>query len=165
MLSGKPQESVLPLKPIIGVSLLLRNANDEYLIMERIGSHEPNTFAFPGGKLEDETIENCAIREGMEELGIKLTNPKIVAFTQTVSTNCRFITFYVTCNYLSDVKYSETSKVPNEAPFIIETNKCKRLFWSKLEYIPYPHASWVVDFLRSNKRVDVNGWSMPISYL
>jgi len=54
-----------------GVSVLIINANQEFLLVN-LESFETKFFAIPGGGVDkDETLEEAAYREVQEELGIK----------------------------------------------------------------------------------------------
>ena len=57
-----------------GVSALIINKNDEFLLVN-LESFEDKYFAVPGGGIEQgETLENAAYREVYEELGIAKTS-------------------------------------------------------------------------------------------
>lgn len=56
----------------IGVGVIVVR-NGQVLLGQRLGSHGAGTWAPPGGHLEaDETVEDCARRELLEETGLAL---------------------------------------------------------------------------------------------
>lgn len=61
-----------------GVSALIINSNNEFLLVNLI-SFEERYFAIPGGGLEDgETLEDAVYREVQEELGITANSLELV---------------------------------------------------------------------------------------
>jgi 8-oxo-dGTP diphosphatase len=45
----------------------------KFLMGKRLGSHGSGTWSIPGGHLEfDETWQQCAVREVLEETGLKI---------------------------------------------------------------------------------------------
>lgn len=113
----------------VGVGVLLRNEEGNYLFMKRQGSHGANTWAFPGGHIEfGETVEQAASRELEEELGIKIEPHDFVrldAFTESFIEGKHYITLYVE---------TETDQVPK----IMEPGKCSEMFFSPLNTPPDP---------------------------
>lgn len=66
--------------PPVGVATILVQDN-KVLIAERLSGHLQGVFATPGGHLEwMETFEACAVRELMEETGIKTTEDNCEVF-------------------------------------------------------------------------------------
>ena len=69
--------------------------------MKRRGSHGAETWAPPGGHLEfGESFENCAMREVLEETGLKINGLKIAAATNDIFTNenKHYATIFLICN-------------------------------------------------------------------
>jgi putative (di)nucleoside polyphosphate hydrolase len=61
-----------------GVSALIINNNDEFLLVN-LNSFEEKYFAIPGGGVEEgETLEEAVYREIMEELGIKAESLELI---------------------------------------------------------------------------------------
>lgn len=63
-----------PKGPRIGTGVLLWSHKEQgFVLMKRQGSHQANTWNFPGGSVEtNEILANAAAREVFEELGVKV---------------------------------------------------------------------------------------------
>lgn len=74
--------------PRVGVGVLAARAGDaggRVLVGKRLNAHGEGTWALPGGHLEyGETPEECAVREMLEETGLRLSNPRCVAVENCV---------------------------------------------------------------------------------
>jgi 8-oxo-dGTP diphosphatase len=110
--------------PRVGVGVIIKNG-DKVLLLKRKGSHGDGTWAFIGGHLEfGETPEECAFRETLEEIGIKIKNPKAITFTNDFfpTEDKHYITLYVVADYAGDkVEIKEPNKITSVAWF--EWNK------------------------------------------
>ncbi|MCL2281009.1 NUDIX domain-containing protein [Candidatus Saccharibacteria bacterium] len=88
-------------RPGVGIGVYI--IKDSKLLMgERIGAHQANMFAAPGGHLEfGETWEECAEREVMEETGIKITNARFLGVTNDVmlDDDRHYITIAIAADY------------------------------------------------------------------
>jgi len=61
-------------KPKVGVGIIVIKDN-KVLLGKRKNSHGEGSWCFPGGHLEfNESLENCAKREVLEETGIEIKN-------------------------------------------------------------------------------------------
>ena len=112
--------------PRIGVASIIKKDN-KVLLGKRKGSHGEGTWAFPGGHLEfGESIFDCAQRETMEEVGIKLKNLKYGPYTNDYfeKENKHYVTLYVISDYSS-------GKVEN-----LEPNKCDKWEWFDWNNLP-----------------------------
>ncbi|EED17141.1 NUDIX domain protein, putative [Talaromyces stipitatus ATCC 10500] len=59
-----------------------QSTNPRFLMGRRLNSHGAGTYALPGGHLEfGETPEDCAIREVLEETGLRVTRVKFLTAT------------------------------------------------------------------------------------
>lgn len=108
--------------PIIGVAVIAENDDGRIIIMKRKGKHGDGKWALPGGKLEfGESINDCAVRETLEETGLNLINPMFVTHTEDIfkEEGLHFLTMFV------------LGKVDGE-PTNLEPEKCSELKW---EYI------------------------------
>jgi len=117
--------------PKVGVGVILKK-DGKVLIGKRRGSHGEGTWAFPGGHLEfGESLENCAVREILEETGLKIKNVRIATFTNDVfkNENKHYATLYVTAEVISG------------QPKIMELEKCEE--WRWVEWGRFPHPLFV----------------------
>lgn len=100
--------------PKVGIGTIITKGK-KVLLLKRKGSHGEGTWAFVGGHLEfGETPEACAKREVFEEIGIKIKNPKAVAFTNDLfpKENKHYITIYVLADCGSEkIKIKEPEKI------------------------------------------------------
>lgn len=89
MFSASPSASGPPAHPRVGVATFVVDDRDYILIGKRKGSHGSGTLALPGGHLEwQESFEECAARELVEETGIEVggTAESSVEFLTAVNT-------------------------------------------------------------------------------
>jgi len=71
-------------RPSVGVAVIVIK-NAKVLLGKRKGSHGSGSWAFPGGHLEmNESIEECARREVLEETGISIKNIRYATFTNDI---------------------------------------------------------------------------------
>ena len=89
-----------------------------YVLLKRKGSHGDGEWSLPGGHLEfGESVEDCARREVMEELGVQVTDVTPVPFfseDQFPEHGKHYITLYL-------------SAVTREYPEIMEPDKASDL--------------------------------------
>lgn len=72
--------------PKVGVAVFVWK-DDKFLMMYRIGKHGKNSWSIPGGHLEfNESWEEAAKREAMEEAGIEIDNVRFLAATNDIFT-------------------------------------------------------------------------------
>ncbi|MFP3457535.1 NUDIX domain-containing protein, partial [Psychrobacter sp. SIMBA_152] len=108
---------------------------------ERIGAHGANTWATPGGHLEfGETVEQCAVREVVEETGLNVTNIRKLDFTNDIfsAENKHYITLYVQADY-------EGGEVINKEP-----HKCLQWRWCDINDLPAPLFISLKNYLAQN---------------
>ncbi|MEP3245200.1 MAG: NUDIX domain-containing protein [Sneathiella sp.] len=64
----------MPHSPRVGCGALIRNAQNQILLVKRLREPEAGHWGFPGGKVDfGETTEDATCREVTEELGITIT--------------------------------------------------------------------------------------------
>lgn len=79
-------------RPKIGVGVLVIKEGG-ILLGKRLGSHGENTWSLPGGHLEyGESIEECAIRETMEETGVEITNVQFSSVNNIMMNGKHYVT-------------------------------------------------------------------------
>jgi 8-oxo-dGTP diphosphatase len=70
--------------PRIGVGVIIRK-DERVLLLHRAGGHGSDSWSTPGGHLDHgETLEQCAIREVMEETSVEIHNVRFLALTNDV---------------------------------------------------------------------------------
>jgi 8-oxo-dGTP diphosphatase len=88
-------------RPAVGVAVVVIRG-DKVLVGRRRGAHGSGRWSFPGGHLEfNETVENCAQREVLEETGIHLRNIRYGPFTNNIFREERrhSVTLFVVADY------------------------------------------------------------------
>jgi len=114
--------------PIVGVGVIILR-NGRVLLGERIGSHGSGTWALPGGHLEfGETVEQCAVREAMEETGLELQDVKAGPYSSDLfaSEQKHYVTLFV------------VSSSSEGEPETLEPTKCSRWQWFRWSELPTP---------------------------
>jgi 8-oxo-dGTP diphosphatase len=115
--------------PQVGVGVLIVR-DGKVLFGHRIGSHGHDTWAPPGGKQEaGETVEECAIRETLEETGLSLrTVKKVPIYTDDhfPQEGKHFITVYVVADD------------PGGTPAVMEPEKLSEWRWCDWDDLPAP---------------------------
>lgn len=119
----------------VGVGVALYSPNG-LVLMKRRGSHGSGDWNFPGGHLEfGESVEDCAHREVLEELGVTMHEcRKIKFFTEDYFPGKQYITLY--CIGKTD-----------QTPSIQEPEKASELAFINTEWLPSPLFSGVQDVI------------------
>ena len=115
-------------RPKVGVGVVIIKDN-KVLMGKRKNAHGEGSWSFPGGHLEfNEPIENCAQRETLEEVGIKIKNIKSGPFTNDFFENegKHYVTLYVISEY-------DSGEVR-----IMEPEKCECWEWFEWHNLPNP---------------------------
>lgn len=126
-------------KPKIGVGVYIRKDN-KILFMLRKSSHGTGTWHPPGGKLEyKESFEECAIREVLEEVNLKIRNVKLMGVTNDIfEEDEHYITIHMVADYESGLEK------------IMEPDKCEDLKWFNWDNLPKPLFKSNENFLKLN---------------
>lgn len=83
--------------PRIGIGVLIFNDKKQVLLSQRLAEHGNGTWCPPGGHLEfHEKIEECAIRETIEETGLNIEDIKVLDFLEDFYPEKHYITFITT---------------------------------------------------------------------
>ena len=115
-------------KPKIGLGVIIIK-NNKVLLGKRKNSHGDGAWGFPGGHLEfNETWEDCAQRETLEETGISIKNIRFGTATNDIfkTENKHYNTIFMLSDYNS-------GKVA-----IMEPNKCEKWEWFEWNKLPKP---------------------------
>ena len=130
----------MPKVPRIGVGVIIRKGT-KVLLLKRKGSHGDGSWAFIGGNLEfNESPEQCAIREVLEEIGITIRNPRAATFTNDLFPLERkhYITIYVVTEY------------SGEPIAIKEPHKIESVEWFEWNQLPSPLFIPLQNLLKTN---------------
>ena len=114
--------------PRIGVGVVIRKDN-KILLGKRKNAHGPGSWCCPGGHLEFmESIEECARRETMEEVGLTIKNIQKAVYTEDFFKEeyRHYITMLVTTDW-------ESGEVE-----LLEPEKCEEWQWFSWHDLPEP---------------------------
>jgi 8-oxo-dGTP diphosphatase len=118
-------------KVIVGVGVVLRKDNGDFLMLRRKGSHGEGEWAFVGGKVEfGESFEEAGVRELREETGIveRASSVGIISLSNQLA----YLAEGVHCVIVGvEVRLTKGAK-----PEIMESEKCQELGWFNLERLP-----------------------------
>ncbi|MBU3941748.1 MAG: NUDIX domain-containing protein [Nanoarchaeota archaeon] len=115
-------------KPKVGVGVIVIKDN-KVLLGKRKNSHGEGSWCFPGGHLEfNESLENCAKREVLEETGIEIKNIRFETITNDIFKDewKHYITIFMLCKHGS-----------GEAK-VMEPEKCEKWNWFEWNNLPEP---------------------------
>ena len=115
-------------RPKVGVGVVVIK-DGKILLGKRKNAHGKGAWCFPGGHLEfNESWEDCALRETMEETGITIKNIRFGTATNDIfqAEGKHYITIFM----LSDYGSGEVK--------IMEPEKCERWDWFEWDNLPQP---------------------------
>jgi 8-oxo-dGTP pyrophosphatase MutT (NUDIX family) len=116
------QTNEVNMKKIASLSIVEDVKNQKFLMIEHMRGINKGCKNFPGGKKEPfETIEECVIRETLEETGLEIHNPIEVGYIEFPTKN-----FYVYVFKSTDFSGK-----------IIENKDEAKVFWIDKKDIPY----------------------------
>ena len=149
LISDKLNKAVKKNKKYVSAAILFplieRKNNINVILTKRseFMSDHPGQVCFPGGKYDskDKTMENCAKREAMEEIGLKSDHIRILGELDKCFTGTGFkiapVIASVSSNYIPQIDKSEVSEV-FEVPLKFLINyKNRHIVSSKYEGIKY----------------------------
>lgn len=119
-------------RPQVGVGVIFVREGRVFLA-KRQGSHGEDTWASAGGHLEaGETLEECARREALEELGVEVGDLRYLCLSNIIA----YDTHYVDIEFLGDIGSQE--------PRLAEPEGFSQAGWFSLDGLPEPlfHAVW-----------------------
>jgi 8-oxo-dGTP diphosphatase len=114
--------------PKVGVGVIIKR-NNKVLLGKRKGEHGNGTWAPPGGHLEfNESFEDCAKREVLEETSLKIKNISFATVTNNFykNENKHYVTIFMLCDWNG-----------GEAK-ITEPDRCSEWKWCSWNNMPKP---------------------------
>lgn len=106
-------------RPKVGIGVFVVRDN-KILLGKRINAHGEGSWSLPGGHLEfNESWEQCAERETLEETGLKIRNIRFAAVTNDIF--AKEEKHYITLFMISDYESGEVR--------IMEPDKCEKWEW------------------------------------
>ena len=128
--------------PQVGVGVVFVREGKVFLA-KRQGSHGEDTWASAGGHLEwEESLEDCARREALEELGVTVGEMRFLCISNIVA----YGKHYVDVEFLGDIGSQE--------PRLAEPEAFSESGWFPLDDLPQPlfQAVWyALDSLRTGQ--------------
>ncbi len=114
-------------RPKVGVGVMIFKEG-KILLTKRKGSHGAGEHSSPGGHLEYmESFEECAIRETLEECGLKIKNIRFLYLTNVMTYAPKH---YVHIGFTADWSEGE--------PKTLEPKKADKWNWYPLDKLPEP---------------------------
>ena len=133
--------------PLVGVGVLVLREG-RVLLGQRKGSHGPGTWALPGGHLEfGETVAQCAVREVLEETGLRINAVTPAPYKNDVfeAEGKHYVTLFVAAH----------SAVGEAA--LCEPDKCSEWRWFRWSELPAPLFQPLATLHASGFAPDFNG--------
>ena len=115
-------------RPYVGVAAIVVR-DQKVLLGKRKNYHGSGSWQFPGGHLEfKEDIKACAVREVMEETGIRIKNIRLGPYTNDIfeSDDRHYITLFVIAEH--DTGEAE----------VREPDRCEEWGWFEPNRLPEP---------------------------
>jgi 8-oxo-dGTP diphosphatase len=127
-------------RPLIGVAVIIIK-DGMVLLGKRKNSHGAGMWAFPGGHLElNETVEECATRETLEETGLHIKNLRYGTFTNDIFQQEK--KHYVTLFVMAEYNYGDLE--------LKEPHKCEQWSWFHWDKLPEPKFLSLENLLKQN---------------
>ena len=118
-------------RPNVGIGIIIQNAKGEILVRKRKGSHSPFN-SIPGGHLEmGETFEIGIKKEVLEETGLIINKPTVIAITNNLRTFKKTGIHHISVNMFTDNVEG--------TPIVMEPEKCEKWIWIDPKNLPQPH--------------------------
>ena len=113
-------------RPLVGVGVLFVR-DDRVFLAKRQGSHGEASWGFAGGHLEfGETLEECAQREALEEMGVAVTGLRFLCISNVIAYNRHYV----------DVEFA--GNIGDQEPFITDKKAFSESGWFALDDLPQP---------------------------
>ena len=127
-------------RPQVGVGVVFVREGQVFLA-KRQGSHGESTWASAGGHLElGESLEECARREALEELGVKVGELRFLCVSNIIA----YGKHYVDIEFLGEIY--------GQQPCLAEPEAFSECGWFPLDALPRPlfeAVRYALDSLRS----------------
>ena len=127
---------------LVGVGVIVRR-DGKVLLGLRKGSHGAATWGLPGGHLEaGESVEACAVREALEETGLRIGEVAQAGFSSDVFTEVdrHYVTLFVEADVASGVLE------------VREPGRCEAWQWFEWNDLPEPLFAPLSSFMRRGGR-------------
>lgn len=126
-------------RPGVGIGVCILK-DEKFLWGKRKNSHGAGSWSFPGGHLEyNETWQECAKRETLEETGIEIKNVRFAVVTNDIFPNEE--KHYVTIFMIADYSAGEVK--------VMEPEKCAEWKWFDWNNPPQPLFISGQNFIKS----------------
>jgi 8-oxo-dGTP diphosphatase len=115
-------------RPRVGIGVFVWK-DGKFLMGRRLSSHGDSTWSIPGGHLEyEESWEECAEREVLEETGLHITNIRFLAATNDIFPEHKkqYATIWMESDWLSG------------EPAVTEPDKWIDMQWREITDLPEP---------------------------
>jgi len=113
-------------RPLVGVGVVFVR-EDKVFLARRQGAHGEGTWASAGGHLEwGETLEECARREALEELGLIVGDLKFLCVSNIVAYDRHYV----------DVEF--LGEIGDQEPRLAEPEAFSQSGWFPLDDLPQP---------------------------
>ena len=100
-------------RPLVGVGVVFVRQGEVFLAQRR-GAHGEDTWGSAGGHLEfGETLEECARREALEELGVEVGELRMLCLSNIVA----YDRHYVDVEFLGDIGDQEPVPTASDGSF------------------------------------------------
>jgi len=131
--------------PVIGIGIVIFNDKNQMLWGKR--SYDPIGWSMAGGHLEyGETLEDCAIREALEETNLEIKNIEALTFSENLPIEGKrefhSVSIYIFC------RAKDSSKLKN-----MEPHKCDGWEWFDLDNLPKDLAFNYDPILKNNLEI------------
>ncbi|HUV16472.1 MAG TPA: NUDIX domain-containing protein [Pelolinea sp.] len=114
--------------PRVGVATIILR-NNQLLLIKRKKSHGAGSWAVPGGHLEyGESLEECAMREMREEVGLEIGNVRFKAITNDLFSE----------NYLHYITIWMKGDCLSSEPIAASVDEVAEWGWFDLDALPSP---------------------------
>lgn len=116
-------------RPLVGVGIMITNAEGEVLLGLRTGAHGSGSWSFPGGHLEfGETIFETAKREVAEETGLIIDGCELVSVNDDLA--------YVATDGKHYLTLGVSGRYQGGEAKVMESDKCAEWRWFPLDALP-----------------------------